>query len=124
MRLTTAWIPVPGSLSTTDDELSPVAAHPEDDNQFGQLVALYNDNARLGDDLERTRRAASRLREYIDTGSCNPILANALLYRLRARQSAALGFLRANRIQAKDLLARMGGPVVSPRPAGRGTSVT
>src|SRR4051812_41296837 len=89
----------PGTVAT------PLSAGVPD--AFGLVVALYQSNARLFAELDAVRRETARARAYRAMPGSNRVLADARLLRLRSRRSAALAHLRANRIQARSLLARL-----------------
>jgi hypothetical protein len=87
-----------------------------DANLFAQVVSLYQSNSSLFSELKSLRGKQQRAREYLGTPGCNAALGEAHLLRLRARHSATLAVLRANRLQARRLLSRLEGD------AGRGES--
>jgi hypothetical protein len=82
------------------------ASHqPADSNILGQLVALYRNNTYLLSELENVHSRLTHAREYLGAPGSNPVLARAHLDRLRAKRSAALHLLRANRVQVRALLS-------------------
>ena len=78
------------------------------DEPFAALVRLVRDNERLAAELETTRSRTRRAWAYLAEPGCNVALAMAQLERLRARRSAILTHLRANRVEARAVL----GPTV------------
>jgi hypothetical protein len=111
--LTAAVYPVQGISGTVtgDDAAGAMApAGAAVDNLFGQLVSLYKSNDFLLSELTSVRLKLGRARDYLGSPGCNTALAEAHVSRLRARQSAALTMLRANRMQVRALLARLEGP--------------
>jgi hypothetical protein len=108
-----------GSVSEGVAADAPPSKVGENDSPFGQVVALYQSNSYLLSQLKSVRGHLSRAREYLASPGCNAALGRAHVLRLRARHSAALALLRANRHQARRLLARTGDPsgvaTVSPR---------
>jgi hypothetical protein len=73
---------------------------------FGRVVALYQGNEFLLSELQSIGQKLASARAYRDTPGSNPALAEARLLQLRARHSAALAMLRANRHEARHLLGR------------------
>ena len=71
---------------------------------FGRLVRLVRDNERLQAELDATRARVRDAFDYLAAPNANPALALALLERLRLRRSALLAHLRANRVEARELL--------------------
>jgi hypothetical protein len=112
--MTTAAVhPANGISGTVTGDVATGAMAPAGaavDTLFGKLVSLYKSNDFLLSELATVRLKLSRARDYLGSPGCNPALAEAHLLRLRARQSAALAMLRANRLQVRDLLARLEGP--------------
>jgi hypothetical protein len=74
--------------------------------EFGQIVALYQTNEILLSELEKAKKSQAFARVYLETPGSNPALAAAHLLRTRARHSAVLTMLRANRIQARSLVGQ------------------
>jgi hypothetical protein len=72
--------------------------------EFGQLVTLYQSNQVLLNELDSLKVKRERTREYLETSPRNPALALAHVNRLRAKHSAVLVLLRANRFQVRALL--------------------
>ncbi|RUL87251.1 hypothetical protein TsocGM_13590 [Tautonia sociabilis] len=73
-------------------------------DEFGRLVRLVRENERLHAELEAVRVRTNRAWAYLSEPGCNAALAMAQLDRLRLRRSALLAHLRANRIEARELL--------------------
>lgn len=73
---------------------------------FGRFVSVYQSNETLFAVLESVRQKIARAHAYLETPGSNPVLARAHIRQLKARRSAALTMLRANRIQARALLAQ------------------
>jgi hypothetical protein len=80
-------------------------------NPFEHLAALAVANDRLSGELDASRLRLADARAYLDTPGCNARFGEAHLGRCRARHSAALARLRANRIEALQALGE-GGPGV------------
>ncbi len=76
---------------------------------FGQCVSLYQSNKFLLTELKSLDRRLSSTQSYLESPGCNPLLARAHLRQLKTRRSAVLTLLRANRLQARLLLARTEG---------------
>jgi hypothetical protein len=77
-----------------------------DESLFETLVSLYQSNAVLSMELKSVREKLDRARAYLETPGANLLLGEAHVLRLRARHTAALTLLRANRLQARHVLAR------------------
>lgn len=73
---------------------------------FGRFVSVYQSNEFLFAELESVKQKIARTNAYLETPASNPILARAQLRQLKARRSAVLTVLRANRLQARALLDR------------------
>jgi hypothetical protein len=73
-------------------------------NAFGRIVSLFRSNEFLFSELQNVKLKLARARVYRDTPGSNPVLAEAHVLQLRARHSAVLTMLRANRIEARRLL--------------------
>ncbi|CAN5602598.1 hypothetical protein BH23PLA1_BH23PLA1_14290 [soil metagenome] len=73
-------------------------------NAFGRAVRLVQDNERLFAALHATTIQLRRARIYLADPTSNPTLAKLHLDRIRTRRSGILAQLRANRIEAQDLL--------------------
>lgn len=103
--------PYPGSIPGPASRAVVAAAS----NPFGRLVALYQSNGLLLTELNSVGRKMRSAREQAESPGGGSGLARAYLLRLKARHTAALTLLRANRAQARDLLARLdaGGPRVN-----------
>ncbi len=100
-------IPIFGTKATasTRDALPAATARPIGTTFFSELVGLYQSNETLLGELGSVNRKLSLAREYLTTPGNNPVLGQAYLLRLRARRSAVLTLLRANRVKARDFLA-------------------
>src|SRR5262249_55576894 len=75
---------------------------------FESLVRIVHSNERLFKDLETLSVKIRRARAYLAEPGCNRILGNANLGRLRAKRSGTLAQLRTNRIEAWEILSRLG----------------
>lgn len=82
-------------------------------NPFAHVVAVAREAERLLDELAENRRKLADAYGLLDL---NPALAMALLERLRTRRSALRARLRANRIEARELLGRPVAPVAEAEP--------
>jgi hypothetical protein len=71
-----------------------------------QYVSVYQSNGFLSAELKSVTQKLSRARTYLESPGSNPILAHVHLQQLKAHHSAVLTLLRANRLQARALLAR------------------
>ena len=71
---------------------------------FARLVSVYQSNEYLSAELKSADRNLARARAYLREPGANPALAAAHLQRVKARRSAALTLLRANRHRARILL--------------------
>jgi hypothetical protein len=76
-------------------------------NLFGQLVALYQSNEYLLSELKSVTRKLSRSRAALDPAGTRQNLARAHFDHLKAKHSAALLLLRANRLQVRTLLTKI-----------------
>lgn len=85
-------------------EASGCEATTKTEDAFGRLVRLVRDNERLQAELDATRAKVRDAFDYLAAPNANPALALALLERLRLRRSALLAHLRANRVEARELL--------------------
>jgi len=72
---------------------------------FESLVHLYQSDALLLNELRSINLKVTQARDYLARVGSNPILGSVHLTRLRARRSAVLTVLRANRLEADRLLA-------------------
>jgi hypothetical protein len=113
--LSPAHLSVDGMTETfAQDVMTPyagpalAAAGGEGRGLFGQIVSVYQSNEFLFAELKTVREKLNCARAYLDAPGSNPVLAEARLLQLRARHSAVLTLLRANRLQARGLLARAG----------------
>jgi hypothetical protein len=112
--LTSTSIPVNGMLSSFPDDSVLRSAAPFEigacpqvepaHNAFGRIVSLFRSNAFLFSELQNVKLKLARARVYRDTPGSNPVLAEAHVLQLRAKHSAVLTMLRANRIEARRLL--------------------
>lgn len=112
MMVSTAYNPVCGMLGTISEGVATgaaVAAGTTGDGTLGELISLYRSNSYLFSELKSVRLKLVRARDYLAAPGCNRVLGESHLLRLRARHSAVLVTLRANRLQARGLLARAGG---------------
>ncbi len=73
---------------------------------FGRYVSVYQSNEFLFNELKSANQKLERTRAYLHSPGSNPILAQACLDQIRAKRSAVLTLLRANRRQARSLLSR------------------
>jgi hypothetical protein len=80
-------------------------------NPLERLSQLMNSNERLMDDLATSRLRISDARAYLDVPGCNVRFGEAHLERCRTRHSGILAQLRANRIEALQLLGEGGSGV-------------
>jgi len=74
---------------------------------FARLVGLYQSNDCLLTELDSLKDKLIRARAYAEFPGSHTGLARANLLRLKVRHSAALTLLRANRVQARDLLTSL-----------------
>ncbi len=72
---------------------------------FGQFVSVYQSNAFLFSELKSVKQKLASARSYLESPGRNLLLAQAQIDRLKARHSAVLTLLRANRLQARALIA-------------------
>ena len=119
-HISTSW--VGGDLLAVDPQWIgaldvETTADRERPNDFERLVRLVRDNERLRADLEATRARARRAWAYLTEPASNPALALAQLEHLRQKRSAILAQLRANLIEARELL---GGEAPGAGPAWSG----
>ncbi len=77
-------------------------------NPLERLVEIMRSNDRLMGELAASRERIDRARAYLDAPGSNARFGSAHLDRCRARHSAILAWLRANRIEALALLAPSG----------------
>lgn len=73
---------------------------------FRRLVRLVQENERLLAELDSVRAKVRVAWSYASEPGSNASLAMAHLERLRLKRSALLTHLRANRIEARELLGR------------------
>lgn len=101
---------IDGTVSEAGDgaHVGPRVASASDRGLFGQYVAVYQSNEFLFAELKSVGLKLDRARAYIASPGANPVLGAAHLDRLKARRSAVLTLLRANRLQARALLSRNG----------------
>ena len=101
------------------DQPNPVRPRPEPPmptptiaaNPLERLAQLMNSNERLMDELAASRLRISDARAYLDVPGCNVRFGEAHLERCRTRHSGILAQLRANRIEALQLLGEGGSGV-------------
>ena len=84
----------------------------EPPNDFECLVKLVCSNERLSNHLEGLDLKIRRAKEYIAKVGCNRYLGDANLRYLRLKRSWTLTMLRTNRLEAGQILARIG-PVMT-----------
>lgn len=80
---------------------------------FGRLVGLVKENERLFAAQRLTRERMIEARLYQVSPQNNPILAAAVVQRLRERHSGLLAMLRSNRIEARNLLINLERPEIA-----------
>jgi hypothetical protein len=105
---TTMTHPVSGGRSPAIAPMatpSPTLLPPPAENGFERLVRLVRDNEHLFEQARELRVRLNRARTYLAEPQSNPILGHAQLNRLRNQHSGVLARLRANRIEAQELLA-------------------
>lgn len=95
--------PEPGKAGCIED-----AADAPILDDFGRMVRLVQSNERLFAELRANRTRMAEARFYLARPDANTALGCARLEHLRARHSAILGQLRANRFEAWELLAHCG----------------
>ncbi len=83
-------------------------------NPLERLAQLIRSNDRLLDDLATSRQRIVAALTYLDKPGCNARFASAHLDRCRNRHAAILAQLRANRIEALDLLGAEPGSTDRP----------
>lgn len=71
---------------------------------FGKVVQIYRDNQRLTDRLRELGNRIAYTRSYLAEPGCNVLSGKANLWHLKAKYSATLTLLRANRLEAERLL--------------------
>src|SRR5947209_7388910 len=98
-----------GSVSEGVAADAPASDGGGEESPFGQVVALYRSNSSLLSELTSVPATLSGAGGSLAGPACTAALGRAHLLRLRARHSAALVLLRANRLQARRLLARTAG---------------
>jgi len=81
---------------------------PESENEFAKLARLVRSNDRLLKELRALRPRMVSARAYLTELGCHVELGQMYLQRLQDRRSRALSGLRANRIEARELLASLG----------------
>jgi hypothetical protein len=97
-----------------------VAAGGEPPDDFGRLVGLVRSNEGLTDLLGVVSRRLRDVRAYLAQDGCNPRLGQAYYLYWRTKHSGVLQQLRANRLEARRLLARIEiaapglGPIAHP----------
>jgi hypothetical protein len=83
----------------------PAGGHVAD--EFGRLIQLVRSNERLFVVLRDLAGRLHGVRSYLTRADCNVRLGKAYYQYWRARHSGVLAFLRANRLEARRLLARL-----------------
>ncbi len=73
-------------------------------NDFERMVRLLKSNESLFEELRALRRRIQGVRAYLADPSGNPAVGRAFYTRLRAKHSGVLALLRANRIEAQQIL--------------------
>jgi hypothetical protein len=112
MTLTTTLYPVNGMMALPSERMAPESGLPcgtpdqAGATAFGRIVALYQSNELLLSALQKVKKNQNSARAYLETSGSNPALAEAYLLQLKAKHSAVLTMLRANRIQARQVLDR------------------
>jgi hypothetical protein len=81
------------------------------------MVGLLRRGERLLAELRACRARIAEARAYLDRPDANPTLGLARLEQLRAKHSGWLALLRAQRIEARDLLGDHESAAPAPRPA-------
>ena len=81
--------------------------HDPDPGVFDQLVALYQSNAVLLDELRALRKQLRDVRHYRESQGAHQLLADSWILRLWARQASASLLLRSNRVKAHSILGRI-----------------
>ncbi len=102
---------VDGTIGTTFEDAAGTRPAAAGADLFGRFVSVYQSNEILFAELESIKQNLARANTYLETPGSNPALAHAQIGRLKTRRSAALTMLRANRLQARALIARSVTPV-------------
>lgn len=101
--LIAAQFPVSGmSFAFAQEKSSTVL---DDFHPFAILVDLYKSNEILLSELRSVNAKYVGAQAYLAQVGSNPHLGHAQVLRLRTRRSAVLTLLRANRVQARAILA-------------------
>ncbi len=81
--------------------------HVEPEGTLAVMARLIASNDRLMAEAQSIRRRIEEARAYLSQPGCHARLGAAYLDRLQLRRSAAMALLRANRIEARALLASL-----------------
>ncbi len=95
-------------VAVTVTESARAAEGPGGRDLFGRFVNLYQSNEFLIAELASVKKKVVSAQAYLESTGSNPSLAKAQLNHLKVRRSAILTMLRANRLQAQDLLIKTG----------------
>ncbi len=76
---------------------------------FEQVVRLVQSNDRLFAERDALVAKLGRARTYLADPDCNRNFATAYLNHLKLKHSSVLALLRANRLQARQILDRLNG---------------
>jgi hypothetical protein len=96
---------------------TPSVSHPSDvagaslapPNLFEQIVRLVQSNERLFAERDALVAKLGRARAHLAEPGCNRNFAMAHLKHLKLKHSSVLALLRANRLQARQILDRLNG---------------
>lgn len=69
-----------------------------------RLIQIYSRNEQFLKELARSRQAIEQAIAYLSQPAANPVLGRARLTQLRQKRSALLGFLRAHRLEVRQIL--------------------
>jgi hypothetical protein len=97
-----AIVPGPGARGTAKGQGIQVG------NDFETLVGIVRINERLFADLHALNVKLRQARAYLAEAGCNRSLGYANLSHLRTKRSGTLALLRTNRLEAWEILARVG----------------
>lgn len=110
--LSSAHPTVNGMTGTSSDDFATPFARPagraeaaEGGDLLNQLVSVYQSNEYLFSELKSVKKRLTQAQTYLKSPNPNTALALAHLNQLKARHSAVLTMLRANRLQARALLS-------------------
>lgn len=92
-----------------ENQTGATAVEADNSTVLGRLIGLMRENERLFVQQRLTRERLIEARLYQLSPQNNPILASALIDRLRQRHFGLMAVLRSNRIEAHALLARLEG---------------